>query len=104
MTSQSRPATHAGPLMDQIARESASLTGHERIVWRPEEELAMERALKRHRIATISIFNLTVEIRLQARKPARPDRRLVRAAERTRLTAAVTRDRDLAHARWIQRG
>ncbi len=100
-TSQNRPATHAGPWNDLTARETVSTPVQGRIAWRPEEELAMERAVKRSRIACIDFLNITVEIRRQPRSDRARMGRIGRAAQRARRREEIARDQTLTHARWM---
>jgi hypothetical protein len=100
-TSHSSPATHAGPWMaDQPARGTAGTSGHERIVWRSEEELAMERAIKRSRIASIDFLNITIEISRQPRRNVRAEQRIERAARRAQLARQIARDREAVLTRY----
>ena len=56
------PATHAGPWLDQTARIYASTSGERRpSPAAPEEEDAMDRSLRRPRVATLLLAMLELE-------------------------------------------
>lgn len=103
-TSLGRPATHAGLWIDQTIRGSVTLSGSGRIVWRPEEEIAMEQAMKRSRIMTIRLLRLDVEIRLHPRLAAGRESKLSRIVAYLALTRTLAREHEAAHTRLMLRG
>ncbi len=96
--SPSRPATHAGPSLDQTTRVYAGLRGPAPAMGVSEEELLMEHSLKRVPVLRLHLLLMSVEIHLHGWR-GRPARDLERCVARMHMRRLLHHEHEALYVR-----